>query len=141
MEQQPKAVEVARKAGAGAYTEVTGISAPASAIAGSLVQIQITIKNKYSSEAGIMARAVLEYGVTPWPVADIPNYWANVPAGQSYSFVGSFTMPAYAVIIHGYSYYYGSGGTWHFDDEKTKNVSLGEQEAVFNNLSVAYRRV
>jgi len=141
MEQQPIAVSVVRKAGAGVYTEITVVEAPASASAGSLVQVRVSIKNKTSSTIGIMVGGALEYGVSPWPTISFPNNWANFPAGQSYYFDGTFTMPAYAVVIHAYSYYYGSDSLWHFDDEKTKSVGLSQvDEAQFQSLSVSYAK-
>jgi len=142
MEQQPVAVKLVREAGAGVYTEITVVEAPASASAGSLVQVRVSIKNKTSSTIGIMVGGALEYGVSPWPTIFFPNYWANFPAGQSYYFDGTFTMPAYAVVIHAYSYYYGSDSSWHFDDEKTKSVGLSQvEEAQFQSLSVSYAKV
>jgi len=142
MEQQPIAVSVVRKADAGVYTEITAVEAPASASAGSLVSIQVVIKNKYSSEISIMVSGNLEYVVSPWPAIYFPNSGANVLAGQSYYFDGSFTMPAYAVVIHAYSYYYGSDGKWYVDDERTKSVGLGQVgEAQFQSLSVSYAKV
>jgi len=142
MEQQPVAVNIIRKAGAGVYTEITAVEAPASASAGSLVQVRVTIKNKTASTIGIMVGGALESGVSPWPTISFPNYWANFPAGQSYYFDGTFTMPAYAVVIHAYSYYYGADSAWHFDDERTKSVGLSQvEDAQFQSLSVSYAKV
>ncbi len=140
MEQQPIAVDIIRKAGAGVYTEIMAVEAPASAAVGSLVQVKVTIKNKTASTIGIMVGGAIEYGVSPWPAVSFPNYWANFPAGQSYYFDGTFTMPGFAVVIHAYSYYYGSDSLWHFDDEKTRNVGLGVEEAQFQSLSVSYAK-
>ncbi len=141
MEQRPIPVRVVREAGAGVYTEITVIEAPASAAAGSLVPIRVTIKNRTSELIGIMVGGSLEYGVSPWPTISFPNDWANFPAGVSYYFDGSFTMPAYAVVIHAYSYYYGADGSWYFDDEKTKSMSLEQLEAEFQSLIVSYAKV
>ena len=142
MEQQPVAVSIIRKAGAGVYTEITVVEAPASASAGSLVQVRVSIKNKTASTIGIMVGGALEYGVSPWPTISFPNNWANFPAGQSHYFDGTFSMPAYAVVIHAYSYYYGSDSAWHFDDERTKSVGLSQvEDAQFQSLSVSYAKV
>jgi hypothetical protein len=140
MEQQPIGVDIIRKAGAGVYTEITAVEAPGLASIGSLVQVRVTIKNKTASAIGIMVGGALEYGVSPWPTISFPNYWANFPAGQSYYFDGTFTMPAFAVVIHAYSYYYGADSSWHFDDEKARNVGLGAEEAQFQSLSVSYAK-
>jgi len=106
--------------------EIIEIVAPSEAVAGSTVTIRVTIKNKASVEAGIMVGGALEYGPTPWPSITFPNDWANFPPGESYYFEGYFTMPDSDVTIHAYSYWYGSDGLWHFDDEKTKDVNLTE---------------
>lgn len=137
----PIAVPMVRATGAGVYTEITSVEAPASAIAGSRVSVRVTIKNKHSAQIGIMVGGAIENGVSPWPTISFPNYWANFPAGVSYYFDGSFIMPANAVVIHAYSYYYGGDGAWHFDDERTKNVGLGAAEAEFRSLSVSYAKV
>jgi len=144
MEQQQIAVKVLRQTGAGYYTEITAIEAPASAIAGSLVQIKVTIKNKYSSVISIMVAGALEYGVSPRPAISFPNYWANVEAGASHSFNGSFNMPSHSVTIYAFSYYYyyyGFDSSWHTDDERTKNVSLSELQTQFQSLSASYAKV
>lgn len=140
MKEVPIPVHLVREAGAGAYTEITSVEAPASAAAGNLVTVRVTIKNRHSSEVSIMVGGTLEYGVTPWPMISFPDYWANFPAGVSYYFDGTFTMPAYAVVIHAYSYYYTDQG-WVFDDEKTRKVSLLAGQPVFSNLNVSYARV
>ena len=121
MVENPIPVKKSRETGSGQYTEITSIQAPESASSGSLVQISVTIKNKYSSAIGIMVGGALEYGVSPWPTINFPDYWANVDSGDSKIFDGNFTMPAHDINIHAYSYYYTVDG-WVFDDEKTKKV-------------------
>jgi len=117
------------------YAEIVEIAAPSRAAAGSRVDITVRIKNIYSSAVGIMAGGALEYGVTPWPGIDFPDNIANVSAGSTHSFYGSFIMPNSDVTIHAYSYYYGTDGYWHFDDEKTKEVGL-ETEAYFSDMEI-----
>jgi len=109
--------------GKGAFTEIVDIVAPSSAPAGSRVDITVKIKNLYSSTIGIMVGGALEYGVSPWPTITFPSPSANVGPGATYSFNGYFTMPSVAVTIHAYSYYYAEG-SWYFDDERTKNVTV-----------------
>lgn len=119
----PISVEVAKEAGAGAYTEITSVQAPPSAAAGSTVNILVTIRNKYSSMAGIAVGGSLEYGQSPWPIINFPVSQSNVAGGASTNFSGSFTMPAHDVIIHIFSYYYSSvDGSYHFDDERSQMV-------------------
>jgi hypothetical protein len=107
------------------YADIIDVVAPAEAVAGSRVDITVKIKNLYSDAIGIMAGGALEYGVTPWPGIEFPTNWANVPAGQTQSFSGYFTMPDREVKIHAYSYWYG-GGNWHLDDEMVKTVKVAE---------------
>ena len=117
--------EVVAGIGAGTYTEIVEIVAPSSAVAGSRVDITVKIKNLYPSAIGIMVRGALDYGITPWPTINFPDNQANVPGGATWSFAGYFYMPDSDVKIHAYSYYYAEGA-WYFDDEKTKDVKLGE---------------
>jgi hypothetical protein len=42
----------------------------------------------------------------------------------TYSFSGYFYMPDKAVTIHAYSYWYGTDGYWHFDDEMVNTVEV-----------------
>jgi len=121
MVEDPIPVKDIIEAGAGQYTEITSIQAPEAAASGSLVQIKVTIKNNYSATIGIMVGGALEYGVTPWPQISYPTSSANVGAGSSKVFTGTFDMPAHDVTIHAYSYYYTTDG-YVFDDEKTKKV-------------------
>lgn len=137
MAEQPIPAKVIKGVGTGAYTEITAIEAPMSAVAGSLVQIKVTIRNKYSSELGIRVYGELEHG---WPTISFPTDWANFPAGASYYFSGSFTMPAHDSAIYIYSYYYGYDYLWHFDDERTKSISLSVVEAQFQNLMCSYAK-
>lgn len=136
----PIPVPLVREAGAGAYTEITSVEAPASAVAGSMVTVRVTIKNRHSSEIGIMVGGALEYGVIPWPAITFPNNWANFPAGVSFYFDGTFRMPDNDTIIHAYSYYYTPQG-WVFDDEKTRKITVSVAQPAFSKLSVIYTKV
>ena len=121
----------------GLYADIVEIVAPSSAVAGQTVNIQVKIKNKYSSTIGIMVGGALDYGVTPWPGIEFPADRANVPGGATQSFDGWFTMPDSDIRIHVYSYYYSAEtGYWYFDDEKTKNVSLAELVPAFSDFKI-----
>jgi hypothetical protein len=118
------------------YADIMDIVAPDEALAGSRVDIQVRIKNVYNATIGIMVAGALEYGVTPWPGIEFPEYSANVPPGETHAFAGNFTMPERAVTVHAYSYWYGSDGYWHFDDEMTKVVKLAELVPTFGELKI-----
>jgi len=103
------------------YAEIVSIVAPKSAVAGQRVDIEVTVRNLYSSTIGIMVGGALEYGPTKWPKITFPVYSYNTPGGSTHTFEGYFTMPAADTTIHAYSYYY--AGTWYPDDEKTKDIT------------------
>jgi len=126
--------------GKGTYTEVTDIFGPSKVIPGSRVDITARIKNLYSSTIGILVGGALEYGVSPRPGVTFPSDQANVSGGASHDFAGYFTMPSKTVRLHVYSYYYGSDGTWHFDDERVVTIEI-LTGAEFRNLNVSYSRV
>jgi len=124
------------------YADIVEIIAPSEAKPGDRVDITVRIKNTYSSSVGIMAGGALEYGVSPWPGISFPDSSANVDGGATHSFSGYFTMPDKRVTIHAYSYYYGSDGYWHFDDEMTRTVNLAEEiESEFGSIAIiSYQR-
>jgi len=126
---------------AGTYTDIVEIDAPGEAVAGQRVDIEVKIKNTYSATIGIMVGGALDYGETPWPTIDFPDNSANVAAGATHTFHGSFTMPDSDVTIHAYSYFYGSDGYWYFDDEETKDVTVVELVPEFSQFEILdYRR-
>jgi hypothetical protein len=106
------------------YADIIEIVAPSQVVPGNRVDITVRIKNTYSSVISIMVGGALEYGVSPWPGISFSENWANVNAGATYSFSGSFTMPDKKVTIHAYSYWYGADGYWYYDDELTKAVEV-----------------
>jgi len=124
------------------YADIVEIIAPSEAKPGDRVDITVRIKNTYSSSVGIMAGGALEYGVSPWPGISFPDSSANVDGGATHSFSGYFTMPDKRVTIHAYSYYYGSDGYWHFDDEMTRTINLAEEiESEYGSIAIiSYQR-
>lgn len=106
---------------AGYYTDVVGLEAPSSAVAGETVPVTIKIKNKYSASVHVSAIGIYD---TEERFIDWLDYW--IPPGATHSFSGSFVMPDRDVTIHAYSYYEDIDGYWRFDDEGAKDVSLAE---------------
>ncbi len=119
------------------YAQIVEIVAPSQALSGERVDITVRIKNTYSAAIGIMVAGALEYGVSPWPGISFPENSTNVNGGATHSFSGYFTMPNKAVTIHAYSYWYGADGAWHFDDEKTKYVSLATLTPQISEFKIA----
>jgi len=105
---------------AGTYTNIVGIDAPSSAVAGETVPVTIRIRNKYSASVHVSAIGVWD---SEERFIDWLDYW--IPAGATHSFSGSFIMPHRDVTIHAYSYYWTAEG-WSFDDEEQRDVSLAE---------------
>jgi len=118
------------------HAEIVEIVAPAEAVAGSRVDVIVRIKNLYSSIISIMVGGALEYGVSPWPRITFPANAVDTPAGWIAEFSGYFTMPPSSLKIHAYSYWYGADGSWHFDDEKTKDIELGELAPAFSEFKI-----
>jgi len=101
----------------GKYTEITSIVAPASAVAGSKVDVTVNIKNIDSLFDHLVACLVIYDGTR------FIDQVANIRSLQTHSFTGSFTMPNKAVTIYAYSYY-PVGADWILDDQAQKNVAL-----------------
>ncbi len=125
------------------YADVIEIAAPSQAAPGDRVDITVRIQNTYFDTIAIMVGGALEYGVTPWPGIDFPEYWANVDRETVFYFSGSFIMPDRKVTIHAYSYWYGTDGDWYFDDEMTRSVEVAAapQPAISDFRIVDYVKV
>ncbi len=119
------------------YAEIVEIVAPAQAAPGALVNVTVKIQNLYSAPMSIGVTGVLDYGVTPWPDIQFPEDWATVDGGDVAEFSGYFYMPDKSVTIHAYSFWYGDDGTWHFDDEKTKNVAAAVLTPQISEFKIA----
>lgn len=104
---------------AGERTEITEVVVPDSAVAGSTVNVTMTIMNIGTDSVHVAAIAVRD-------TVDRFISWleADIPAGESESFSGSFIMPGEEATIHAYSYYMGDDGYWHYDDEVAATVKL-----------------
>ena len=119
------------------YADIIEIVAPSQAAQGDRVDITVRIKNTYSGAMGVMVGGALEYGISPWPGITFPQNSANVDGGATYSFSGYFSMPDKKVTIHAYSYWYGSDGSWYFDDEMTKVVNLAALTPQVSDFRIA----
>ncbi|GAI87359.1 unnamed protein product, partial [marine sediment metagenome] len=109
---------------------IVEIVAPSSARAGETVPVTIWIKNKYSASVHVAALGLYD---SEERFIDWLDYW--IPAGATHSFLGMFVMPARDVTIHAYSYYEAEDGSWYFDDEAEKVVSLEVVEVFAGTIS------
>jgi hypothetical protein len=123
------------------YAQIVEIVAPSQALPGERVDVTVRIKNTYSAAIGVMAVGVPEYSGLPGGEYINGLYpqqaTANVDAGVTYSFNGYFYMPDKAVTIHAYSYWYGADSAWHFDDDKTRSVSLATLTPQISEFKIA----
>jgi len=115
----PNQIEQLAGIARGAYSEIIDIIAPSSAPAGSTVWVSIWIKNIWTASVHVAAVGIWD---TEKRFVDWLDLW--IPAGETYSFSGSFTMPNRDVTLHAYSYYEDVDGYWRFDDEAERNVKL-----------------
>ena len=105
----------------GTYTEIVEIVAPSSAVSGSTVSVEVKIKNLYSSTIHIYCGALIDSGTR---FIDWLDAWVN--SGVTQSFFGSFVMPNNDITINAHSYFEGTDGYLHPDDDKSKIVTLAE---------------
>lgn len=102
----------------GAYTQIVEVVAPSEAVAGDTVNIEVKVKNLYSSSVhitvtGRVGDAELHFG----------NIYHTVAAGSIQSFYDSFIMPGSAVTLQVWSFYW-TGTEWYQDDEASKSIPL-----------------
>jgi len=103
---------------AGAYTSITEITAPSSAMAGDTVDIVVRVKNL--ATYGIYIAVTASYDGITIPIT--PDY-ASVNAGAIGVYNGSFTMPSYDVTIKVWSFYW-TGTEWYQDDSDQVDVAM-----------------
>jgi len=118
-----------------AFTEIT-IIAPSSAAWNESVQVELKVKNTWSSGFYVYAVGILD---TSPRFIDWERAW--IGAGETRSFYGQFQMPAYDAAINAYTYYEASDGLLYGDAEKSKGISiktLGPAE--FRSLTCSYSR-
>lgn len=117
------------------YAEIVEMVAPDKAAAGSVVSVEVKIKNIWTSQVHIYCGAVLDSHTR---FIDWQDAW--VGPGQVQSFYGSFVMPG-QVTINAYSYYEAMDGVYS-DDWKSKVVKLIELAPGFSEFVIAdYRTV
>ncbi|MDD5511975.1 MAG: hypothetical protein PHI12_14400 [Dehalococcoidales bacterium] len=118
--------------------QITGVVVPSQAAQGERVDVIIRIKNIKSYPITVMVGGALEYGISPWPTLSFEvERTMTLDPSTIGEFAAYFTMPDKAVKVHGYSYYYGTDGTYHFDDDKSVSVALGQlPQAQFSDLEL-----
>lgn len=103
------------------YTEITEIIAPASAVLGDTVDVEVKVKNLCTfditiSITGKSDETILSFG---------PSY-SKVASGQVRSYMASFVMPNKDVEVSVGSFFWGVDDEWHSDDTAQTTVSITE---------------
>lgn len=121
---------------AGYYTSIEAIIAPSEAASGELVTVEVRVRNLHTT--GIYIATTGRYdGVA---LFFSPDY-ANVGAGEIYSFLASFTMPNNDVRLDVWSWYW-TGTEWIQDDYSYVDIALKVVEPQFRAFGLSeYTRV
>lgn len=105
----------------GTDTEIVEIVAPSGAIAGSLVTVEVRLKNIFRDWLWLAVTGKLFYyngtGFSFSPEC------AEVDSGETYSFTYSFIMPSNDVWIDVWSWY-SDGTKWIYDDYGSAYIAL-----------------
>ena len=104
----------------GLYTEIQELVAPGSATEGERVDVSVRVRNIDLIHGHVVTCVAIYDGS-----AHFIDYSVIIPAGETYSFEGNFTMPNRDITIFAYSYY-PYGAEWIVDDQAQKNVILAE---------------
>ncbi len=116
----------------GSYTEIVGITAPSQAAAGDTVNVDVAVKNTWTSSFYVAVTGRYD-GVDIAPSID----YLNIAPGQTLHFYFAFTMPNKAVKVDIWSFYW-TGTEWYQDDYGYVNVALAAlPKSEFRGFGVA----
>ena len=110
--------------------DIISISAPASAVPGARVDVDVSVKNISGVERFIALTGIYDSDLLSWETD-----YLSVPAGQTVVIGGYFTMPSKNVRVTVYSFWW-DGGQWVQDDTMTKDISVGGLEPEFQLFGV-----
>lgn len=116
----------------GTYTEIVDIVAPGSAAAGSTVNVEVKIKNRWTDYIHIYCVALPD---SAFRFIDWQEAW--VGPGETKSFYGGFIMGDGDVRINAYSYYEATDGDLYLDDTKSKVVKVAALTPEFANFGIS----
>jgi hypothetical protein len=92
---------------------------------GTQVGVSVKVKNKHSAALSVMVVAFLDLPGVNYLMGLGPHEQIReIAAGAYQSFAGSFTMPNQDVNVVAYSYWLGTDGSLHADDDMTIEVKL-----------------
>ena len=113
----------------GVYTEITDIVAPSEAVAGSTVNLVVTVRSLYTATMSVKVGGTFDSGVLGFS-----SIQALGP-GTSKAFNISFIMPNSNVTVVAVSYYRGVE-VWIADDEMSKNITLTALAPQFSGFAI-----
>jgi hypothetical protein len=116
---------------AGVKTNIIGIGAPASALAGDQVIVDVSVKNISASDQYIAVTAVFD---STW--ISFQFDYLLVSAGQTVVMRGWFTMPNKSVRVVAYSWWW-DGSKWVADDSRYVDIALGAVTPQFRGFGIA----
>lgn len=107
------------------YVRIESVSVPASAPLGSVVQVSVLVKNLYSAPLGAKVTGYAT-AVGGFSVELFSAYagGVNMGPGATAQFTDSFVMPAAATDVWVFTWWYGAGGNWYYDDQYSTVVQL-----------------
>ena len=110
--------------------DIVKIDAPASAVAGGTVSVDVNVKNISTSDQLLTVTAVYDSTYFLSGAA-----YATVLPGKSVTFRGSFIMPSKNVGVWAWSWYW-DGSKWVNDDTMYKDIALDVGSPVFDNFAI-----
>jgi len=113
----------------GTYTEILGIVAPSEAVAGSIVNLVVTVRSLYTATMSVKVGGTFDS-----TVLGFSSIQALSP-GMSKAFNISFIMPNSDVTVVAVSYYRGVE-VWIADDEISKNITLTGVAPQFSGFAI-----
>lgn len=113
----------------GTYTEILGIVAPSEAVAGSIVNLVVTVRSLYTATMSVKVG-----GTFNGEELGFSSIQALGP-GESKGFGISFIMPNSDVTAVAVSHYRGQY-VWIADDSMSKNITLTELAPQFSEFAI-----
>jgi len=107
----------------GRYTDIVKIIAPDNASTGSIVPVDVRVKNIDTLFDHMVACVIIANGDR------FVDAFTIIRSGKTFSFTGTFIMPNKDITIYAYTYY-PLGPDWVLDDEATKDVDVAVAEWV-----------
>ena len=112
------------------YAEITRVGGPDSATAGSVVFIPVEIVNIWHHGLSLCCTGYHT------PQEEFIDRRKDVAAGETWYLSGLFYMPDHDVTVLIASWFLGTDGNYHLDDEKTMTIKLEELVPAFSEFKI-----